>query len=194
VVKEGSASGVRDQEAEAPKESVAGAKKASPAGANAEAMVGPVSAIGDSVMLGAAGKLERAIPTLTTIDAEVGFQASAANDVLAARRDAGELGEVVVVHIGSNGVYTAEQFDETMRALEGVRRVVFVNVNVPRAWEQPNNEVISEGVRRYPNAVLADWYSASVDHPEYFVEDGVHLQIEGQRAYAQLIAGQAEVP
>jgi lysophospholipase L1-like esterase len=77
-----------------------------------------------------------------------------------------------------------------MRALEGVRRVVFVNVNVPRAWEQPNNEVISEGVRRYPNAVLADWYSASVDHPEYFVEDGIHLQIEGQRAYAYLIAGQ----
>jgi peptidoglycan/LPS O-acetylase OafA/YrhL len=194
VVKEGSASGVRDQEAEAPKESVAGAKKASPAGANAEALVGPVSAIGDSVMLGAAGKLERAIPTLATIDAEVGFQASAANDVLAARRDAGELGEVVVVHIGSNGVYTAEQFDETMRALEGVRRVVFVNVNVPRAWEQPNNEVISEGVRRYPNAVLADWYSASVDHPEYFVEDGVHLQIEGQRAYADLIAEQIKAP
>jgi hypothetical protein len=194
VVKEGSASGVRDQEAEAPKESVAGPKKASPAGANAKAMVGPISAIGDSVMLGAAGELERAIPTLTTIDAEVGFQASSAIDVLAARRDAGELGEVVVVHIGSNGVYTAEQFGETMQVLEGVRRVVFVNVNVPRAWEQPNNEVISEGVRRYPNAVLADWYSASVDHPEYFVEDGVHLQIEGQRAYADLIAGQVEVP
>ena len=129
-----------------------------------------------------------------TIDAEVGFQASAANDVLAARRDAGELGEVVVVHIGSNGVYTAEQFDETMRALEGVRRVVFVNVNVPRAWEQPNNEVISEGARRYPNAVLADWYSASVEHPEYFVEDGVHLQIEGQRAYAHLIAERIKAP
>jgi len=194
VVKEGSASGARDQEAEAPKESVAGAKKASPAGADAEATVGPISAIGDSVMLGAVGKLERTIPTLTTIDAEVGLQASAAINILAARREAGELGEVVVVHIGSNGVYTAEQFDETMRELEGVRRVVFVNINVPRAWEQPNNEVISEGVRRYPNAVLVDWYSASAGHPEYFVEDGVHLQIEGQRAYADLIAGQVEAP
>jgi lysophospholipase L1-like esterase len=75
-----------------------------------------------------------------------------------------------------------------MGVLEGVRRVVFVNVNVPRAWERPNNEVLAGGVRRYPNAVLADWYSASVEHPEYFVEDGVHLQIEGQRAYAALIA------
>jgi hypothetical protein len=43
-------------------------------------------------------------------------------------------------------------------------------------------------VRRYPNAVLVDWYSASVEHPEYFVEDGIHLRIEGQRVYAGLIA------
>lgn len=191
-MEEGSATSARDQESGAPEENVAEERKAAPAGA--EAAVGSVSAVGDSVMLGAAEELEKSVPNLTTIDAAVGFQAAAAIDVLAARRDAGELGEVVVVHIGSNGVFTAEQFDETMRALGGVRRVVFVNVNVPRPWEQPNNEVISEGVRRHPNAVLVDWYSASVDHPEYFVEDGVHLQIRGQRAYADLIAGEIEAP
>jgi hypothetical protein len=162
--------------------------------AGAEAPVGPVSAVGDSVMLGAAGQLEKDIPNLTVIDAEVGMQAYTAVDVLNARRAAGELGEVVVVHIGNNGVYTKEEFDQTMQALEGVRRVVFVNVNVPRVWEEPNNEVISEGVGRYPNAVLADWYSASVDHPEYFVEDGVHLQIKGQKVYAALIAEKIEAP
>jgi lysophospholipase L1-like esterase len=73
-----------------------------------------------------------------------------------------------------------------------VRRVVFVNANVPRPWAQPNNEVIAEGVDRYPNAVLADWYSASVDHPEYFVEDGVHLTREGQKVYSALIAEKVE--
>jgi hypothetical protein len=160
--------------------------------AGAEAPVGPVSAVGDSVMLGAAGQLEKDIPNLTVIDAEVGMQAYTAVDVLNARRAAGELGQVVVVHIGNNGTYTEEEFDQTMQALEGVRRVVFVNVNVPRTWEEPNNEVISEGVGRYPNAVLADWYSASVDHPEYFVEDGVHLQIKGQKVYAALIAEKIE--
>jgi peptidoglycan/LPS O-acetylase OafA/YrhL len=160
--------------------------------AGQEAAVGPVSAVGDSVMLGAAGELEKTVPNVATIDAEVGFQAADAIAVLEARRYAGELGEVVVVHIGSNGVFTAEQFDQTMGALEGVRRVVFVNVNVPRPWAQPNNEVIAEGVDRYPNAVLADWYSASADHPEYFVEDGVHLTIEGQKAYSALIAEKVE--
>jgi lysophospholipase L1-like esterase len=79
-----------------------------------------------------------------------------------------------------------------MGVLADTRRVVFVNVNVPRAWEQPNNEVLAEGVRRYPNAVLANWYAASVDHPEYFVEDGVHLSIAGQRAYVDLISDKLE--
>ena len=39
----------------------------------------------------------------------------------------------------------------------------------------------------YPNAVLADWRAASVDHPEYFVSDGIHLTPAGARAYAQVI-------
>ncbi|MDF2702015.1 MAG: acyltransferase 3, partial [Rubrobacteraceae bacterium] len=184
---------VAKAEAQEAGESAAGKKKKVPAGV--EAAVGPVSAVGDSVMLGAAEELGKTVPNLATIDAAVGFQAADAVAVLAARRDAGELGEVVVVHIGSNGIYTAEQFDQTMRVLVGVRRVVFVNVNVPRAWEQPNNEVIAEGVARYPDrAVLADWYSASEGHPEYFVEDGVHLQIEGQKVYAHLISEQVKAP
>jgi hypothetical protein len=158
------------------------------------ASVGPVSAIGDSVMLGSADQLEQDIPSLTVMDAAVGLQASAAIDILRARQASGQLGEVVVVHIGNNGIFTAEQFDEMMGVLAGARRIVFVNVNVPRAWVLPNNEVLAEGVQRYPNAVLADWYSASIDHPEYFVEDGVHLQVEGQRVYADLIAEQTRAP
>jgi lysophospholipase L1-like esterase len=76
-----------------------------------------------------------------------------------------------------------------MRVLSGVRRVLVVNVTVPdgKSWV-PNNEVLAEGVRRYPNsAVLVDWYAASADHPEYFW-DGIHLTPRGARAYADLIA------
>jgi lysophospholipase L1-like esterase len=155
---------------------------------------GSVSAIGDSVMLGAVRGLQKDIHGLTVIDAEVGLQVYAATDTLRYRRASGQLGDVVIVHLGNNGTFTKGQFDEIMRILSGVDRVLFVNVTVPRAWEEPNNEVISEGVGRYPNAVLADWYSASVDHPEYFVEDGVHLQIKGQKVYAALIADQIKAP
>jgi len=164
-------------------------KKPSPpsGGATADAPVGPVSAIGDSVMLGSVAQLDRTIGNLTVVDAEVGMQFSTATDILRYRRNTGQLGAAVVVHLGSNGAFTADQFDEMMQVLEGVPRVVFVNVKVPRPWEQPNNEILADGVRRYPNAVLVDWYSATVNRPELFASDGIHPQPRGQRIYANLI-------
>jgi peptidoglycan/LPS O-acetylase OafA/YrhL len=152
------------------------------------AFTGSVSAIGDSVMLGAVGGLQKDIHGLTVVDAEVGLQVYAATDTLRYRRSLGQLGDVVIVHLGNNGTFTKGQFDKIMRILSGVDRVVFVNVAVPRAWEDPNNEVIAEGVERYPNAVLVDWHSASADRPEIFYKDGYHLRPGGQRLYADLIS------
>jgi len=52
----------------------------------------------------------------------------------------------------------------------------------------PNNQVLADGVARYPDkAVLVDWYAASAGHPEYFW-DGLHLTPRGAEAYAGLIA------
>jgi peptidoglycan/LPS O-acetylase OafA/YrhL len=164
------------------------AKKISAGGrAGESAFTGSVSAIGDSVMLGAVGSLQKDIKGLTVVDAEVGLQVYTAIDILKARRASGQLGEVVVVHLGNNGTFSKEQFDQIMRILSG-HRVVFVNVKVPRPWEEPNNEVISEGVQRYPNAVLVDWYSASANSPELFYSDGFHLRPRGQRIYADMVS------
>jgi len=95
---------------------------------------------------------------------------------------------VVIVHLGNNGTFTREEFDQIMRILSGVNTVLFVNVTVPRPWEEPNNEVISEGVERYPQTTLVDWHSASADRPELFYSDGYHLRPEGQKIYADLVS------
>ena len=149
---------------------------------------GSVSAIGDSVMLGAIGGLQKDIQGLTVIDAQVGLQVYTATDILKSRRASGQLGDVVVVHLGNNGTFTKGEFDQIMRILSGVDKVVFVNVSVPRPWEEPNNQVIAEGVARYPNTVLVDWHSASADRPELFYKDGYHLRPKGQQIYADLIS------
>jgi peptidoglycan/LPS O-acetylase OafA/YrhL len=157
----------------------------------AEAVAAAVSAIGDSVMLGAADALTEEIPDVG-IDAALSRQARAIIEVLTERLDAGELGQKVVVHIGNNGNFSSKQFDEVMTVLGSERRVVFVNAKVPREWEGTNNTTIAEGVERYANAVLADWHEASIDHPEYFWDDGIHLRPDGARAYALLIASALE--
>ena len=154
----------------------------------------PITVVGDSVMLGSAGELERALgnPAFAT---DVGLQPMGVIEILKKRRTAGQLGEAVVVHAGNNVPFTAEQFDEMMGLLEDVPKVVIVNLKVPRPWEQSNNDVLADGVRRYPEkAVLVDWHAASAGRPELFVEDGIHLQPEGQRVYADLIAKHLKAP
>jgi lysophospholipase L1-like esterase len=147
-----------------------------------------VTAIGDSVMLGAVAELEQAIDNVQ-VDAAVGRQALHAVRTLRERRDAGQLGTVVVVHLGSNGLFREEQFDEIMQVLANVDRVLFVNVRVSRRWQDPVNEMLVERVGRYASAMIVDWHTASADRPELLRKDGVHLSTEGAQAYAELIAG-----
>jgi hypothetical protein len=75
------------------------------------------------------------------------------------------------------------------------QRVVFVNMKEPRSWEASNNGVIAEGVTRYDNAVLADWYAATVGHPEWFWDDDkIHPGPEGTRVYVGLIVSALQAP
>ena len=146
-----------------------------------------ITAVGDSVMLSAKRDLERLIGTLN-MDAEVGRSPSTAVEVVRALYARGELGSVVIIHIGNNGFFTETQIDDIMEMVGGARLVVFVNVKVPRRWEGPNNVTMAQKLQQYPNAVLIDWYSASIGRPEFFYTDGVHLRAAGTQAYAALIA------
>ena len=149
-----------------------------------------VTAVGDSVMLGAAQALVDTIgPDKILVDAEESRQFSAGVDKLQEYRDTGQLGDEVVVQLGTNGTVNPEEFDRMMGVLKGVKRVVIVNAKVPRPWEDQVNEVLANGVKANKNAVLVDWHNIAADHPDFFWDDGIHLRPEGATYYAQLIAG-----
>ena len=147
-----------------------------------------VTAIGDSVMLGAQTSLRRFLGDRLQMDANVSRHFTEGLDVVRRLHDAGQLGDVVVVHLGTNGSIPEDQLDEMLRLLSGVKRVVLVNTRVDRPWEQPDNDAIAAAVPRYPNAVLLDWYSAASQHPEYLVQDGVHLSEAGQAYYSLVLS------
>lgn len=142
-------------------------------------------------MIGGTPDLQSDISNLT-VDAVQGLQVPNAIGLMQQRKAAGELGDVVVVHLGDNGYFTSSEFDQIMQTLSGVRKVIFVNVKVPRQWESANNAVISNGVHRYANTVLVDWHDASENHPEYFWDDGIHLRPNGAEAYANLISAEVK--
>jgi lysophospholipase L1-like esterase len=149
----------------------------------------PVLVIGDSIIIATGKALAREIGPIE-IDAEVGRQAADGVHVLQARRAEGRLSQVVVVDLGTNGPLMRAQFEEMMAALDGARLVVWVNVSVPRSWEDHTNLVLSQQVPRYPNARLVDWYGAANGRRELFRGDGYHPTPEGAALFASLVAEQ----
>lgn len=145
-----------------------------------------VTGVGDSIMLGAAGYLREAIGPMD-INAVVGRQTSGAIEALRWQIGQGRLASTVIVHIGTNGTITPDQFDQIM-GLVGQRHVVFVNVRVPRSWEGSNNWLLTYKVAQYPNASLVDWYGVAAYRPDFFLPDGIHLNAAGKQAYAAVIA------
>ena len=150
-------------------------------------VAGPVTAVGDSIMLDIQPELTADLPGVT-VDGLVSRQFQAGIGVVQTDRAAGTLGKVLVVELGTNGAVAPSDVDAMMQAAAGVRRVVFVNVNVPRYWAATDNAVLAAGVARYPGvAVLADWNALSAPHPEWFTSDQVHLNPAGAAALAALI-------
>ena len=149
---------------------------------------GRVTAIGDSVMMIAkdalAGRLGNAV-----VDAGIGRQTKAVIEAAQALKDRGELGDSVIVHMGTNGLITVRQFDQLMEVLKDVPRVAVVNVKVARPWEDVNNRMLAENIGRYPNAKLVDWKALASAHPEVFYKDGVHLRPGGVGMYVDLLSG-----
>jgi len=156
--------------------------------------VGPVvvpgrrTLLGDSVMLGAVDVLGVGLAGEVVTDAVVSRQVGAGVDLLWLWRDLGYLGDTVVIHLGNNGVFTDEQFDQMMAAVAGVPNVFVVNTRNTYDWTAEVNDTIARGVARHPGVTLVDWFAASDPNPGWFWDDGMHLRPEGAMAYANVIA------
>ncbi len=153
-----------------------------------------VTAIGDSVMLGAANQLAAPVNAMfgnqpvTGVNAAESRQFSAGVDLIEQLKNAGQLGQDVVVQLGTNGTVDPGDFDRMMSLLSDRKKVVIINAKVPRLWEQQVNDTLAAGVKKYKNAVLLDWHGFGGQHPEFFYDDGIHLRPEGAAAYAQFVA------
>lgn len=151
------------------------------------------TAVGDSVLLDAEPPLRAALPGLDFAASE-GEQWYTGMARLAELKAAGQLGEVVIVNLSTNGPISQASIDQLMEVASGATRVVITTAHVPRDWQDPNNAIIAQAAKDHPNVVVADWYALSTPHPEWFYGDGIHLPIGGigATALAQLLADKAK--
>jgi peptidoglycan/LPS O-acetylase OafA/YrhL len=149
---------------------------------------GPVvTAVGDSVMVGAAPGLYDQFDDDIYIDAKVARQAAGVADIVASLRTSRGLGDVLLVHIGTNGTFTEDQIRAVYDAAEGTP-VVFLTVRADRSWEGEVNATLAEVVPTLGGAYLADWHAYADARGELFRPDSVHLTKEGVAVYADFVA------
>ncbi|MGE7873877.1 acyltransferase family protein [Bacillus paramycoides] len=146
-----------------------------------------VTAIGDSVMVDITPYLKNAFPDIR-IDAQIGRQLSKAIPVVEQLKNDGNLGNHVIIGLGTNGAFTTEQLVSLIDLIGNERKIIFINTRVPRPWESIVNERLKVTTSKYPNITLVDWYAASAGKRDYFAPDGVHLTKVGAEAYAALVA------
>jgi hypothetical protein len=147
---------------------------------------GCITAFGDSVMLGAKGELEKAVPCVM-VNATVGRQGSDLLKTVQHLRSTSRMGEVLVIHIGTNGYIYESNLRGILEAIPKDAVVALINIHANRRWTADNNLLIEKVNADHPQVNLIDWERESRSHPEYFVKDGVHLTVKGINAYVRLI-------
>lgn len=143
----------------------------------------PITAVGDSVMLGASSKLYEDFPNLYC-DAAQSRTGWVLPGILKDLADKGMLADTIVIGVGTNGDCPNSVKEQIMEICSGAE-VYWMNVTNDN--DVHVNARVKEFLKGYGNAHLVDWVSASKGHPEYFVADGIHLTKDGREAYSKTI-------
>lgn len=149
-----------------------------------------VTCLGDSVMLGATSAIQEQVAG-AYVSAAVSRQIEAGPEVINTLSEHGILGNVVVVHLGTNGVSSLPKYQAIVDAIGPDRTIYWINCKGV-SWANDVNINIQEIVDTNANVNLINWVDYSEGHPEYFYSDGIHLTPEGRVAYAEMIKAAIE--
>ena len=146
-----------------------------------------VSMVGDSVMLGALSALQEALPGCI-VDAKVSRQLWDAYAVLDALEGSGSLGSTVVIALGTNGPFSVEEGQGIVDRLGPDRKIYWVTAfGTSLSWQEQSNDSIRAIAAQNPNVTVVDWAEIAAQNTYWLYSDGIHLQGDGQAAYAAMI-------
>ena len=141
--------------------------------------------IGDSVMKMGEPYIKEIFKD-ANIDAKVSRQFTDLPKVLEALKDSKKLKNIVVIHLGTNGVINKESFETSMKLLDG-KTIYLMNTVVPKPWEKLVNKNLEEWSADYNNITIIDWYKYAKGEKKLFYKDATHPKPEGAKKYAEFI-------
>lgn len=154
---------------------------------SANASLDSITAIGDSVMLGASPSIKEILPNCV-IDAKESRQVVNSKDVFNSISSQGKLGDIVIIGLGTNGPFELSEGQALIDSYGKDKMVYWITAYGEHLqWQDSVNSVIYELANKNANVNIIDWAKHAASHSEWFYYDGIHLNPDGQKAYADLI-------
>lgn len=146
-----------------------------------------ITVIGDSVFLGASPsflKLEKE----AVIDAKISRQVRHGMDVAKKLNKKGKLGNTILISLGTNSPFNPVTGQELIDYLGKERTIYWINAYGKNLeFQKEVNQTIQELVKRNSNVHLIPWAKEAKKHPDWFYQDGTHLNTKGQDGFAAYI-------
>ena len=149
-----------------------------------------MAAIGDSVMLGSAHALRKDFAGIQ-IDAKVSRYVGAGLGIAKQMDAKQQLGNAVLIGLGTNGPITGYYEDETkalVQYLGSNRQIFWINNYAPGIqWIEANNAYLTKLAKEHPNVHIIDWASLASKHRDWLGDDGIHPNDIGVKEYSKFI-------
>lgn len=153
-----------------------------------------ITVIGDSVFLGAAPAFQK-IQKNAVIDAKISRQVRHGLDVAKKLNEKGKLGNVVILSLGTNGTFHPVTGQELIDYLGPDRIIYWVNAYGKKLDIQNEvNQTIQKLVDANENVHLIPWAREAKKHPDWFYQDGTHLNTQGQDGFSRFIQEKINLP
>lgn len=103
------------------------------------------------------------------------------------KESGGDIGDYVVLSLGTNGAVKREDIDKVRNELNG-RKLILISIVLPyKAEEEARNAEIYAYAKKYDDVYLVDWHDVAKNQKKWFFEDNIHPGENGAKVYSQLI-------
>ncbi len=157
---------------------------------NSESTQKTISVIGDSIFLGAAPSFQK-IQKNAIIDAKISRQVYQGIDVAKKMKKKGKLGDIVIISLGTNGTFNPATGEKLISCIGKKRSIYWVNAyGKNMEWQKEVNTSIQKLAEKHSNVHVISWAKEAKKHPDWFYQDGTHLNTKGQKGFSRFIKNQ----
>jgi peptidoglycan/LPS O-acetylase OafA/YrhL len=144
--------------------------------------------LGDSVMIGAEGRLASQLGPGFSMDAKVGRQADEFLKIIEKIKREGHRPAAMVIQWGNNGPLYGEDMERLRAATTNVGQLFLISDHAPVSWQDESNEAIAEAAADWHHTTEIPWAKSAEEGGESLFYDGIHLTPKGAGAYARLVS------